>query len=72
VKVSEQLHAPASLPRGKSQDAYWIKGLGGPKAGQDGMEKRTFLTLSGLELRSFGLPACSQSLYRMLYNGYLQ
>jgi hypothetical protein len=40
-----------------------------PRADQDNVEKRTFLTLPGLELQSFGRPACSQSLYRLRYPG---
>jgi hypothetical protein len=34
-----------------------------PRAGLDDVEKRKFLTLSGLELRPFGRLARSQSLY---------
>jgi hypothetical protein len=33
------------------------------------VEKRKLLTLSGLELRPLGLPARSQSLYRLRYPG---
>jgi hypothetical protein len=42
-----------------------------PKPGMDDMEKRKFLTLSGLELRPLGRPARSQSLYRLSYPGIL-
>jgi hypothetical protein len=35
----------------------------------DGVEKRKFLTLPGLELRPLGHPASSQSLYRLSYCG---
>jgi hypothetical protein len=37
----------------------------GPRAGLNDAEKRKFLTPPGLELRHLGLPACSQSLYRL-------
>jgi hypothetical protein len=48
---------------------YWIGGWVGPRAGLDDVEKRKFLTLSGLELLPFGCPARSQSLYRLRYPG---
>jgi hypothetical protein len=38
-----------------------------PRAGLDDFEKRKFLNLSGVELRPFGRPARSQSLYRLRY-----
>jgi hypothetical protein len=38
-----------------------------PSAGLDEVEKRKFLTQLGLELRPFGRPAPSQSLYRLRY-----
>jgi hypothetical protein len=41
---------------------HWIGGWVDPKAGLDDVEKRKFLTLPGLELRSLGCPAHSQSL----------
>jgi hypothetical protein len=40
-----------------------------PRAGLDDLEKRKFLTLSGLELRALRHPARSQSLYRLHYPG---
>jgi hypothetical protein len=40
-----------------------------PRTALDDVEKRKFLTLPGLELRLLGLPACSQSLYRLSYPG---
>jgi hypothetical protein len=43
--------------------------LVGPRADLDDVEKRKFLTLSGLELRSLCRPARSQSLYRLRYPG---
>jgi hypothetical protein len=39
----------------------------GPRAGLEDVEKRKFLTLPGLKLRSFDHPARSQSLYRLRY-----
>jgi hypothetical protein len=41
----------------------------GSRAGMDEAEKRKFLTLPGLELRTLGRPAHSQSLYRLRYPG---
>jgi hypothetical protein len=41
--------------------------LGGPGTGLEDVEKRKFLTLPGLELRSFGHPARSESLYGLRY-----
>jgi hypothetical protein len=38
-----------------------------PRAGLDDVEKRKFLTLPRLELRSLGRPARNQSLYRLRY-----
>jgi hypothetical protein len=62
------LHAPAALtPRGKSPSTYWAGGWVGPKAGLEGVNKRKFLILPGLELRRIGRPVCSQSLYRLRY-----
>jgi hypothetical protein len=41
----------------------------GLRAGLDDVEKRKFLTLTGLELLHFGRLARSQSLYRLRYPG---
>jgi hypothetical protein len=41
----------------------------GPRASLDNMEKRKFLTLTGLKLRLLGCPAHSQLLYRLCYSG---
>jgi hypothetical protein len=41
----------------------------GPRAGLKDVERRKFLTLPGLERRSFGRPSRSQPLYRMRYPG---
>jgi hypothetical protein len=38
-----------------------------PRAGVDDVEKRKFLALPGLELRTLCRPARSQSLYRLRY-----
>jgi hypothetical protein len=40
-----------------------------PKAGLDDVEKRTFLTLAGFELRPLGRPTRSQSLSQLCYPG---
>jgi hypothetical protein len=41
----------------------------GPRTGMDDMEKRKFLTLPELELRSVSRLARNQSLYRLSYPG---
>jgi hypothetical protein len=46
---------------------YGKGGWVGPSAGLDDVEKRTFLTLPGLELQLLRRPARSQSLYRLRY-----
>jgi hypothetical protein len=56
-------------PRERGPGTHWIGGSVDPKAGLDDVEKRKFLTLPGLELRPLGLPARSQSLYRLRYPG---
>jgi hypothetical protein len=61
--VSGQLHSPAALSPG----AHWIEGRVGPRAGVEDVEKRTFLTLPGLEPRPLNRPDRSQSLYRVHY-----
>jgi hypothetical protein len=48
---------------------HWIGRRVDPRAGLDDMEK--IFTLLGLELRSLGRPARSQSQYRLCYPGYL-
>jgi hypothetical protein len=40
-----------------------------PRTGMEDMEEQKFLTLPRLELRPLGLPARSQSLYRLRYPG---
>jgi hypothetical protein len=70
--VSDQLHAPATLPPGKSPRYPLYRRLLNPRAGLNDMEKWKFFTLPGLELRSLGRPARSQSLYRLRYPGFKQ
>jgi hypothetical protein len=50
---------------------HWIGGWVGPRAGLDDVENRKFLTIPGLELRSLGHPARSQSLYRLGYSAHV-
>jgi hypothetical protein len=40
-----------------------------PRTGLDDVKRRKILTLPGLELRTIGHPARSQSLYQLLYPG---
>jgi hypothetical protein len=56
---------PAKEPPG----SHWIGGWVDPRVGLDGMERRKFLTLTGLEIRTLGRPAHSQSLYQVGYPG---
>jgi hypothetical protein len=55
--------------RERAPGTHWIGGWVDPRAGLDDVERRTFLTLSGLELRPLGRLARSQSLYRLRYPG---
>jgi hypothetical protein len=54
-------------PRERASDTHWIGSWVDPKAGLDDVEKRKFLTPPGLEIRPYGLPARSESLYRLRY-----
>jgi hypothetical protein len=54
-------------PGERAPGTHWIGGWVDPRAGLDDFVKRKFLTLPGLELRSLGHPARSQSLYRLSY-----
>jgi hypothetical protein len=56
-------------PGERAPGTHWIGGWVGPRTYLDDVEKRKFLTLSGLELRPLGRPARSQSLYRLRYRG---
>jgi hypothetical protein len=70
--VSGQLPAAAALPPGER--ALGTHSLGGwvdPRADMDDVEKRKFLTLSGLELRPLGRQARSQLLYRLHYPSFV-
>jgi hypothetical protein len=55
-------------PGEEAHGKYWIGWLS-PKTGLDDVERREIWPLSGLELRSFGRPARSLSLYRLHYPG---
>jgi hypothetical protein len=56
---------PASPPAERAPGNHWVGGWVGPRTGLDDVEKRKFLTLPGLDLRTLGRPARSQSLYRL-------
>jgi hypothetical protein len=63
--VSGQHHAPAALyPRGKDPGTHCTGGWVGPRAGLDTENKgKNPLPLPGIEPRSPGRPARSQTLY---------
>jgi hypothetical protein len=61
--MSSQLHALASLPRGKSPSIHWIGGWVDRKAGLEDIEK----THPELELQPLDCRVRSQSLYRLRY-----
>jgi hypothetical protein len=50
--------------------SHWIGGSVGPRTGLNDVEKRRFLALPRLELRSLGRRARSQSLYRLRYPSF--
>jgi hypothetical protein len=54
-------------PGERALGVNWITGWVDPRVCLADVEKRKFLTLPGLELRPFGHPARSQSLYRLGY-----
>jgi hypothetical protein len=58
-------------PGERAPSTHWIGGWVDPRAGLDHLQKRTFLTLPGLELGALGRPARSKSLYRLSYPGFL-
>jgi hypothetical protein len=62
-------HHGRFTPEEMEQGTHWIGGRMDPIPGLDNVEKRTLLTLQGLELRPPGCPAHSQSLYRLHYPG---
>jgi hypothetical protein len=55
-------------PEEGAPGTHWIGGWVDHRAGLDDV-KRKFLTIPGLELRTLGHPARSQSLYRLRYSG---
>jgi hypothetical protein len=55
------------IPGERTPGTHWIGGWVNPRAGLNDLEKRKFLTLSGLELRPLRRPVRRQSLYRLLY-----
>jgi hypothetical protein len=59
-------------PGDRAHGTNWIGGWVSPRAGLDDMEKSKFLTFLGLELRTLGRPARSQSVYRLRYPGSQQ
>jgi hypothetical protein len=58
-------------PGERASGSHWIGGRVDCRASLDDTEKRKFLTLPGIELRTLGCPACSQSLYRLHYPSFL-
>jgi hypothetical protein len=60
-------HRGCFIPEERAPCTHWIGDWVGLKAGLDAAEERTFLILLGLELRTLGHPARSQSLYRLSY-----
>jgi hypothetical protein len=57
----------ASYPGHFTRGTHWRGGWVNPRAGLNNVGKRTFLTLSGLEIRTLVRPALSQSLYWLRY-----
>jgi hypothetical protein len=54
-------------PGERAPGTHWMGSWVDPRAGLDDVENRKFLILSGIELRHFGRPVRSQSLYRLRY-----
>jgi hypothetical protein len=54
-------------PGERASNTQWIGSWMGPRADPDNVEKRKYLTLSGIELQPLGRPAHSQSLYQLCY-----
>jgi hypothetical protein len=59
----------ASRPGRFTPGTHWIGGWVDPRASLEGLEKRKFFTLPGIELRTIGRTARSQSLCRLRYPG---
>jgi hypothetical protein len=57
-------------PGERASGSHWTGSWVDPTAGPDDKEKLKSLTISALELRSFGRPARSQSLYQLRYTPY--
>jgi hypothetical protein len=57
----------ASRPGRFTPGTHWIGGWVDPRAGLEDVEKRKFLTLSGLELRPLDRPARIASCYTSFY-----
>jgi hypothetical protein len=58
-------------PGERDPGTRWIGGWVSPSTGLNGLKKRKFLTLPGLELRPLGRPTRSQSLYRLCYQYFV-
>jgi hypothetical protein len=56
-------------PRETAPSTHWTGGCVDPRTGLDDVEKRKFLNLPGLKLRTFGCPVHGQSLYRICCPG---
>jgi hypothetical protein len=54
-------------PGERAPGVHWLGGWMDPRVGLDDVEKRKFLTLLGLELRTLGRLTRRQSLYRLHY-----
>jgi hypothetical protein len=59
------------IPGERAPGTHWIGGPVDARASSDDVEKKKVFTLPGLELRSLGHPAPSQSLYRLSYPVFL-
>jgi hypothetical protein len=62
-------HPGHFTPGEKAPGTHWIGYRVGPRVALGAVRKRKVLTVQGLELRTLGRPAHSQSLYRLSYPG---
>jgi hypothetical protein len=62
-------HPGRFAPGERALNTHWIGSWVDPRAGLDDVQKRTFLTLPGLQLRLLLRPARTQSLHRLRYHG---